>query len=66
MPSLQSVGVVLWSSQVRVPSVNLNQKSAVLVSPTGILSKGLKKHTGTGRQGRWLITRAIGEILSGT
>lgn len=51
VPLLGSLDVGLWSSQVRARSINLNQKSGVLVSPTGILSKGPIEQTGTGRQG---------------
>lgn len=64
MPSLGSVGEVLWGSQARW--FNSNQKSWVSVSPTGALSKGCLTQSGTGGGGGGLvITKAVREVLSG-
>ena len=52
MPLLKSVGGVLWVSWARAGSVNSEQRSGVSISPTGVISKGHIRHTGTGRQGR--------------
>lgn len=64
MPLLAYVGGVLWGSQARARLVHLNKKSRVLVGLTGLLSKGYLRHAGNGRQGRLLITGAVGEDLS--
>ena len=58
MPLLGPVGGVLWGSQAKARLVSSNQNSGVLVSSSGVLSKG--------RRGRQLITKAIGEVISGT
>ena len=54
----------------RVPRLRLDwsiqiKSVGVLVSPLGVVCKG---HTGEGpgRQARLLITRAVGEVTSGT
>lgn len=47
-----------WSTETK--------RAEVFVSPTGVLFKGYIRHAGTGGQGRWLITRAVGEVMSGT
>lgn len=56
MPSLGSIDGVLRGSQA----------TAGLVSPTIVLSKSRVRRTGTGRQERLLMTRAIGEVLMET
>lgn len=44
MPLLESVGGVLWGSQVEAGLINLNQKNGFfLVSPKGVLPKEYKK-----------------------
>lgn len=47
---------MLWGPWARAGLVSSNQKSRVLVSPMGVLSKGCIRHTGARRQGRLLIT----------
>lgn len=51
MPSLGSVGEVLWGSQARARWFHSNQKSWVSVTPMGALSKGCLMQTGTGEGG---------------
>ena len=46
--------------------VNPKKKNKMLPSPLGVLSKGCVRHTGDGREERMLITRAAGEVLSGS
>lgn len=63
MPLLMSMDRVHLGSQTGL--VNSNQKCEILVSPSGVLSKGHIRHTGTQRQGRQLITRTIEESHQG-
>ena len=63
---LASVARVLWGFWARVRLVNLKQKSGVFLSPLGFLSKGRVRHTAAGRQERIFISRAVGEVISGT
>lgn len=61
---LGSVGRVHvhWRSWAAARLVSSNQESRVLVSSTGVLSKRYIR----GRQGKLLITQAIGEVILGT
>lgn len=63
MPLFGSINGMFCGVQARVRLVNLNQKSGVFVNPTGVLFKGCVKHTGSERQGRMLIMRAVGEVI---
>lgn len=60
------MGGVLWHSWMKMRLAHSYSKSWVLGSPTGVLSKGYIRYTGCGRQGRLLITRAVGKIISET
>ena len=51
VPFLGSVGGVLWSSWAKAGLTNSNPKRGVLVSPTGVLTKGCMMGISTGRQG---------------
>lgn len=66
MPLLGPVSRLLWGSWAEVRLVNLNQKNGVLVRSMGVLPKGYVWYIGAGRQGRLLITRDFGEVISGT
>lgn len=66
MPLLRYMGGVLWSSQVQSRLVNSNWKRRVLgISMVRSYLRGIPWE-GPGRQGRLLITRAIGNIRSWT
>ena len=52
-------------SQVRAKMVKANIKCGVLVSPTGVLSKGHTNYRHR-EKGRLLITRVLGEVMSET
>ena len=66
MPSLGSVGEVLWDAQARSSLVNSNQNSRVLIIPTEFLCKGCIGNTGTGMQANILIVIFVVEAVSGT
>lgn len=61
MTSLGFMGRVHWTFLAKVRLVISNLKSGVLVHPVGALSKEHVRHTGAGRQGRLLITKAVGK-----
>lgn len=63
-PLSGALGGGLGVSRLGVRLVNLNQESGG--SPVGVSSKGRIRHTGAERQGRLLITRAVGEVISGS
>ena len=46
--------------------VNSNEQNRVVVSLTGVLSEGYIRNPGSGRQGRQLIVRAVGEVITRT
>ena len=62
---LGSVGGVLWGSWAKAELDSSNQKSRVLVSFVGVLSKGCIRRR-QWEAGELLITRAVGEATSGT
>lgn len=49
MPLLGFVGSVLWGAWAKERLINSNQKSSVLISSMGILTKGV--HTGKALEG---------------
>ena len=66
MSLLGSVGGVVWCSPAQGRFVNSLCKRRALVSSTvGSYLRGTQEE-GTEKQGRILITRAVGEIISGT
>lgn len=63
LPLLGSVCRGLSCFQARSKLVNSDQKSRVMVSPTGVLPKECRRHRCAGRQERLLITRLLGSPI---
>lgn len=56
---------VLWGFWARARLFSSNEKSGILISPMGVLSKGYIRHKHAGRQGRLLNTKAVRKVISG-
>ena len=69
MPLVACLGAEPWSTWAMARSVSSSQKKEVLVSPLSwggwVFSKGCIRHTKALGGGRLLITRAVGEVISG-
>ena len=66
MPLLGSMARVLCDFWARARLVKSYYKRKVIVSPMIVLSKGHIKHTGAGKHGRLLTTRAVVKVISRT